>query len=270
MKLRFVALSMALGLCPTLVWASPVNMERIASKPDTPGWSASLDFKGGLREGNIKRRDVSFGGGVQHRTFHPDLDTTRPAFFRDRWLLSSNITLARLNDKDITDNGFMHARYTRMVLPRLGPEVFIQAQYNAFTNLRARMLTGGGARFDLVHRNLVGIWGGTGYMVEYEINAVEAGDPHPSETVNHRWTSYLSTRFNVIDDQLLFGTTTYVQPRFDDFTDLRVQVGAQLEARVGPVFSLGADFEVRHDSRPPRGIAQTDITLSSYLRFRFG
>jgi putative salt-induced outer membrane protein YdiY len=157
-----------------------------------------------------------------------------------------------------------------MVVRRAGPEVFVQAQYNAFTNLRSRMLTGAGGRFDFIHRNLLGVWGGTGYMIEYEVNAVEPSDPHPSETFNHRWTSYLSTRFNLIGDQLQFGSTTYVQPRFDDYSDIRLQMGAQLEAKVGPVFALGADFEVRYDSRPPRGIADTDITLSSYLRFRFG
>lgn len=277
------AVGLSLGLCPALAWGSPVNMERIASKPNAPGWSASLDFKGGLKEGNVVKRELGFGGGVQHRTFHPYLDTTRPAFFRDRWMLSSNLSLVKFSGRDVTDNGFMHARYTRMIIPRLGAEVFVQSQYNAFTNLRSRMLTGGGARVDIVHRNLFGLWGGTGYMGEYEVNAIEGctpsddddcstftPDPHPSETFNHRWTSYLSMRLDLFDEQLLLGSTTYVQPRFDDFADIRINTGIQVEAKVGSVFSLGSDFEVRYDSRPPGGVVDTDISLSGFLRFRFG
>jgi len=262
-------------------------MERIASDKYTPGWSANADFKGGLKEGNVVKREVSFGGGVQYRTFHPRKDLTRPGFIRDRWLLSSTLALVTFNDKPITDNGFMHVRYTRMMLPRLGAEVFVQSQYNAFTNLRARMLTGGGARVVAVHRNRVGLWGGTGYMVEYEVNAIEGctdadpddmvddcqsfvPDPHPRETFNHRWTSYMSFRLDVLEDQLKLGASTYVQPRFDDFGDIRLQMGVQLEGKVAPIFSLGADLEVRYDSRPPRTVKNTDTVLSGFMRFRFG
>lgn len=283
MQVRQLPVAVLLGLWPTVAWANPVNMERIATTSDAPGWSASLDLSGGLKEGNVVKREVKFGGGVQHRTFHPHVDTTRPAFFRERWMLSSNLALVKFSGRDVTDNGFMHVRYTRMILPRVGPEVFVQSQYNAFTNLRSRLLSGGGARFDVVHRNLFGLWGGTGYMGEYEVNAIEGCTPsddddcsafipdsHPSSTFNHRWTSYVSMRLDVLDEQLLLSSTTYVQPRFDDVSDVRINTGFQLEAKVGSVFSLGSDFEVRYDSRPPRTVKGTDISLRGFLRFRFG
>lgn len=283
MLLRQVSVALVLGLWPTLAWANPVNMERIATTSDTRGWSASLDLSGGVKEGNVVKREVSFGGGVQHRTFHPHLDTTRPAFFRDRWILSSNLALVKFSGRKVTDNGFMHIRYTRMFVRRVGAETFLQSQYNEFTNLRSRLLAGGGARFDVVHRNLFGLWGGTGYMGEYEVNAIEGctpsddddcseftPDPHPAEVINHRWTSYVSMRLDLLDERLLLSSTTYVQPRFDDVTDIRINTGFQLEAKVGSVFSLGSDFEVRYDSRPPRTVIKTDISFSGFLRFRFG
>lgn len=262
---------------------NPVNMERIATKSNAPGWSASLDLSGGVKEGNVVKREINFGGGVQYRTFHPRVDTTVPAFFRDRWMLSSNVSLVKFSGDNVTDNGFMHVRYTRMIVPRVGPEVFVQSQYNAFNNLRSRLLAGGGARVDVVHRNLFGLWGGTGYMGEYEVNTIEGctpvdeddcstftPDPHPSETFNHRWTSYVSMRLDVLDEQLLLSSTTYLQPRLDDFTDIRINTGFQLEAKLGAVFSLGSDFEVRYDARPPRPVLKTDISFSGFLRFRFG
>ncbi len=270
MKLRAVALALSLWLIPDAATANPVNMERIATSADVKGWSASLDFRGSLREGNVVRRDLGFGGAVQYRTFFPLRDTTAPAYFRNRWLLSSNLAFSTVSGDEITHNGFMHTRYTRMFIPRVGGEVFVQAQYNAFTNLRSRMLSGAGGRVEIVHRNMVRMWGGTGYMAEFETNTVELGEPHPAQTLNHRWTSYLSFQFDGLDGQLGFGNTVYVQPRLDDFTDLRIQLGTQLEARVGSVFALGADFDLFYDSRPPRGVRDTDIALTSYFRFRFG
>lgn len=285
MKVRVAALG--LWLVPAVAWASPVNMERIASTTEKRGWSANADLGGGVKEGNVVKRDLKFAGGVQYRTFHPHVDTTRPPFMRDRWLLSSNLALVTFNGNPIADNGFMHVRYTRMFIPRVGAEVFVQSQYNAFTNLRSRMLTGGGARWEAIHRNMFRLWAGSGYMVEYEFNAIEGcsdadpddgvddcvdftPDPHPGETVNHRWTNYLSMQFDALDGQLLFGSTTFVQPRFDDFTDIRINTGIQFEGKVTTLFSLGTDLEVRYDSRPPRTVEQTDIVFSGFMRFRFG
>ncbi len=271
MHARVAAIALALGLVPSMAWASPVNMERIASTADQRGWSANADLSGGVKEGNVVKREVKFAGGVQFRTFHPYSDTKRPPFLRDRWLLASNLALVTFGGREITDNGFMHVRYTRMLVPPVGAEVFVQSQYNAFTNLRARMLTGSGLRLVGIHRNLFGLWGGSGYMVEYEVNSIEsATDPHPNETVNHRWTSYLSMQLDVLDGKLAFGNTTFVQPRFDDFGDIRINTGVQFEGRVTTIFSLGTDLEVRYDSRPPQTVKNTDINFSGFMRFRFG
>ena len=269
MQLRVVAIGLGLGIWPTVASASPVDMERIATN-DKKGWSATADLTGGVKQGNVVKREINFGGGVQYRTFHPVVDTRRPPYMKDRWLLSSNLSLVTFNGAPITDNGFMHVRYTRMVVPRVGPEVFIQSQYNAFTNLRARLLTGTGGRFLIVHRNEFGMWWGSGYMLEYEVNTIVEPDPHPRDTFNHRWTNYLSLQADVLDDQLKLGSTTYVQPRFDDFRDVRILTGFQLEGSIVPMFSLGMDFQVAYDSRPPRTVENTDINFSGFARFRFG
>jgi len=271
MQLRAAALAAGLWLVPALSWANPVNMERIASDDDTSGWSATADLRGGVKQGNVVKREANVGGGVQYRTFHPTLDTRRPPFLRNRWLLTTNLSLVSFGGDRVTDNGFMHTRYTRMFIPRLGAEVYLQAQYNRFTNLRSRLLTGGGARFVLVHRNPFGLWGGSGYMGEYEVNAIDVvDDSHPQETFNHRWASYLALRLDVVEDALELANTTYVQPRFDDFTDIRVLTSTQLEGAVTPTFSMGIDFDVAYDSRPPRTVKNTDLSFSGFVRFRFG
>ncbi|MEM6291304.1 MAG: DUF481 domain-containing protein [Myxococcota bacterium] len=267
-KLLAGGVVMACGL-PASAMASPVNTERMASAVDTEGWSATLDAKGGYRDGNVDKINASFSGGLQYETFHPSAEGA-PNFLRDRWLLATNVVFVNFNGNDVTDSGFMHTRYTRMVRPRIGAETFLQAQYNAFTRLRSRMLYGLGARVDAVHRPAFRLWGGSGYMLEYEINATADGDPHPAETFNHRWTSYVTAEGSLVDGQLRLRNTAYVQPRLDDFGDLRLLDSAQIEAAVGKVFALGIDFELQFDSRPPAGIARRDVQLGSYLRLRFG
>lgn len=272
MTARCALVSSLLFITPALAWANPVNTERLGATNDRKGWNASLDGSAAVRAGNVDRIDLGFGGGVQYRTFfaQPSKREDTPRYLHDRWLLSSNLALARVNGEDVVDSGFMHSRYTRMLIPRVGVEVYLQSQYNAFTRLRARMLSGTGARFEITHRRWLSMWGGTGYMAEYEVNETVDNDPHPAETFNHRWANYFAMQSQLIEGQLLLRNTTYVQPRFDDFADVRVLNGSQIEAAVGKVFALGIDVELQYDSRPPREIEPLDLRLSSYIRFRFG
>jgi hypothetical protein len=69
----------------------------------------------------------------------------------------------------------------------------------------------------------------------------------------------------VEDRALVLRSTTFVQPRFDDPSDVRILEGVQLEGRIER-FALGLDAEVQWDSRPPLGVYQLDLVVASYLR----
>src|SRR5690606_20183156 len=139
---------------------------------------------------------------------------------------------------------------------------------NEFTRLSRRLLLGGGLRVDPVNRRRLQIWLGKGYMTEFERNNVLDIDPHPAEVINHRWTSYGVPQARLWDAAVVARSTTYAQPRFDDFTDIRVLESFQLEARAVPVLALGLELEVQYDSRPPlaSGVAPLDVLLTSYVR----
>ncbi len=259
------------------VHANPVNAEKMRGDADEPGWLASLDARFALARGNVDRLDLGYGGLLQYQTMYPDGVGFRgrppPAgvepFFRDRYLLLTDGAFTRVSDDNVTNRGFAHARYTRMFIPRLGLDVFVQEQFNEFTRLKARIVGGGGARADVIHRRLVQSWLGSGYMAEYELNDTVVGDPHPARVVNHRWTSYGVLQVELLAETLVFRNTAYAQPRFDDFTDVRVLDNAQIEARLADgAFAFGIDFGVQFDSRPPQEVVRTDLSLGSYLRLR--
>lgn len=258
--------------------ASPVNAERLRSDPGTDGWSGSLDVRAALARGNVERLDLGYGGGVQYLTHHPagvgfgsrPTPVGAPPFFRDRWTLLVNGAFGQVADNTIVNRGFAHTRYTRMWIPRLGSDLFVQGQYDQITRLRSRVVGGVGLRVDAVHRRVIQIWAGTAYMPEYEVNDTVEGDPHPERVVNHRWTSYGSIQLVLFPEgQLMVRNTAYVQPRFDAFDDVRVLENLQLEAAVTPVLALGADFLLQYDSDPPQEVVPLDMTLGSYLRLRF-
>lgn len=261
---------------PSAAGANPVNAEKLLSDPSQGGFGGSFNANVALSTGNVDRLSLGAGGGLQYWTLHPEgvgygrrpVPEGAARFFKDRWVLIANGQLVRVSLAEVVNSGFAHMRYTRMWLPRLGSDVFTQAQYNEFTRLSRRLLVGAGLRVDPVNRRRLQIWLGTGYMTEFERNRVEAGDPHPAQVVNHRWTSYGVVQAKLWDAALVARSTTYAQPRLDDFTDIRVLQSLQLEARAGPVLALGLELEAQYDSRPPvfSGVEPLDVLLTSYVR----
>lgn len=268
-----------LGLVlPGLALGSPINAEKLLDDPHGGGWSGSLQSSFALSRGNIDRLDFSAGGGIQYWTLHPAGAGYRGGrapvgalpFFKDRWVLVANGAFVRFSLREVVNYGFAHMRYTRMWLPRLGSDVFAQAQYNELMLLRNRSLAGLGMRVDPVNRRVLQIWAGSGYMAERERNDTIPGDPHPARVVNHRWTSYGVVQLRLANAAIVARNTLYAQPRIDDFGDFRILESVQLEARATPVLAFGVEFEAQYDSRPPLTVQRTDLHVGSYLRVGVG
>ncbi len=265
--------SMLLGLARPAE-ANPVDAERVPSP--APGWSGAIDGRAAVSAGNVDQVDLGGAGEVSWQRLYPeaaDGGPSRapgaPAFMRSRWTLVGDGNLISLGERRFVQRAFVHARFTHMVIPRLGVDGFAQAQANAFTRLQLRVVAGAGGRVVAVNRDRLQIWAGLAYMPEYERNDTLPGDPHPAETINHRASAYASWQLRPFaQGSLTLRSTTYAQPRLDDASDLRILQHVQLEASAAPRLSIGFDVQVAHDTRPPRGVSPTDLTLRSVLRLR--
>ncbi len=263
-------------MLPAVAWGNPVNAEKLLNDPQNGGFGGSFRTDFAASSGNVQRLSVGASGGLQYWTMYPEGSGYRgrpapegaPRFFKNRWVLLANAAFVRFRLAEVVSNGFTHMRYTRMWIPRLGSEVFTQAQYNEFTHLNLRLVAGTGLRVDPIRKRRVQVWAGTGYMVEYERNRVAAADPHPAELVNHRWTSYGVLQLMLHDSAIVARATTYAQPLLTDFSDIRVLESIQLEARALPVVSLGIELDAQYDSRPPlvSGVLPLDLMVTSYVR----
>ena len=247
--------------------ASPVDAERPVAPTD--GWSGSVDGRAALSAGNVDRVDLGGAAAVHWQSFFdPRPDDPLP-FLRSRWTSLADGALATLGDRRFVQRSFAHTRFTHMPHRRIGIDGFAQVQADAFTRLRLRIITGVGGRVVAVHRRAFQLWGGLAYMPEYERNDTLPGDPHPARTVNHRGTSYASFLLRPFSEgSLALRSTLYAQPRLDDPSDLRLLHHVRLEASAAPRLTIGFETQVVHDTRPPRGVAPTDLTVRSVLRLR--
>ncbi len=277
MHLRNVVCTCAFAcavLTPAAAAANPVNAEALRPKAAQEGFSGGADLSFAMRSGNVNLLNVAGGGIVQYQVHRPrsdweDIPDDQPPLIAHTAFIIGNYRFAQRVDDPIVNQGFLHARWTAMWFPRLGTEVFGQYGFNEFLLLQARALGGVGVRLDMIQTPDIKIWGGTGYMLEYNRITVAEGASDAPEDLQNRWTNYISARATVFEGRLLLQNTLYVQPRLTDFEDLRLLEVFEALAPIHERFAIGVDFSLLYDGRPPTGVEATDITLSTTLKFSF-
>ena len=170
--------------------------------------------------------------------------------------------LSRNDGRGTSEDLTAHLRHNYRIQHWISTLTFGQYQRNPFQALRARVLLGGGFRFDLVstekRRVAIGISG----MFESE----ELTDASTSETV--RLSTFLDFTRD-LKQYLRFSIVGWFQPDLGDFADTRASAIADLDVDlVGPlVLVTGAVF--KYDSRPPDGIEKIDWSLRTGLKLSF-
>ena len=265
-------------LLTVLAMSSPalaqVNAESLRPNPLRASWSGGVEGSFALSRGNIELLDIGGGGRVQYQTLHPlpasqeGVSAPLP-YIAQRVFLTGSARFAERAQNAFINQAFVHVRWTGMWHERVGTDVFAQYQFNEFLRLRARAVAGTGVRVEIVHAPGFMMWGGSGYMFEYNLISVLPGAADPPETFEHRWTNYLTMRLALLANRLLLQNTLYYQPRFDDFTDFRVLEEFEALSKVTELLALGATLSVLHDSAPPTGVKETDLRLISTLRLSF-
>lgn len=158
-----------------------------------------------------------------------------------------------------SNQGLLHLRRTYRTDRTIAPEFFLQTNYDKSRSLSFRGLAGVGARVTLVTRPTWHLVTATAYMFEREVLDLPRTALHPERTSSHRWSSYISTRV-ATDPRLAFVATAYVQPRFDDFSDVRVLTDARMALELSGRVSVTMTFNARYDSEPPDDVDSLDVT----------
>lgn len=246
---------LALGLIRREAMAQ-VNVERLRTEVGKASTLVSLEGAFTGRTGNVDNVVVGAVASAASR------------LWRHRFFGSASADYARFNHETKVSKSFIHLRYNYDVSQSVAAEAYVQQQQDKFQRLLLRELAGLGPRYVLADEDELRLAVGTAYMLEYERINVPQGAPDARATLNHRWSSYLSSVWK-LDERVRLLATVYVQPRLDDFGDVRVLIEAAATSDLNKRLGLKVSAMVRHDSQPPTSVLRTDVEVKNSLVVKF-
>lgn len=269
-----LALLVTLGLGLPLESRATVNTEAIRGLAPSDGWSGFTEGSLLLKTGNEDLWQTGLGLRLQHATFFEHraeqpsdgqaASSDPPRWLRQSWLVVGQLNIGKKGGESFLNNGFTHARWTRMWVPSAGTELFTQHQFNKFLRLDTRFLVGSNARLILLNGSSTFLAAGTGYMLEFE----SLNGENTASDLFHRWNNYLSFKTS-IGEAAQLSSTFYFQPRFDALADFRALSENELEVKLVGNLSLATVLKLAHDNRPPSSVGRQDAEVLQKLRYSF-
>jgi hypothetical protein len=251
-----LALSLACGLLARPANAQ-INAETLRRSLDHDGVSGALEGSLTGRTGNTE--GIVAGGTVQLAF------VSQP----HSGFLYARGDYVHLGGATQVARSFVHVRGNEQLAPWLYWELFGQMQQDEFLRLRLRSLAGTGPRVRLFADAEWSLYVGSAYMIEREEVSAGSSDgvgEGRSATTAHRWSNYLALSYKA-SDLVTLTSTTYVQPRLDDFGDLRSLEEASLVINVSKRIATKLGCTLRYDRRPPTGVKPTDVEVRNSLAF---
>ncbi|WP_086001011.1 DUF481 domain-containing protein [Plesiocystis pacifica] len=267
---------------PSQAAAGPVDTNK-GGAPPREGLSVNASASVNLSGGNVNRSQLALAGNLHWQDFHapsPSAGPDHPArvlgpqlpWPRQQFQLEGSSALMTNEGFRVRNSAFAFGRWRRMWHRRVGTTAFGQIEYDERRSLRRRSLLGAGGSVTLSNRLRLRAFTSASYIVEFERNTITVpDDPHPEAPINHRLSAVLVVTASLVgDDALRLRSATFVQPRFDDPSDLRTLQSMQLEGQILRNFAMGLDASLEWDNQPPMGVVPFDWAVSSYVRVSLG
>lgn len=233
--------------------AQVVNIENKRIYDDTSGWSGSVD--GGFSA--VQNGPTLYSANLRPRAQYK----TRKHYY----LLLSDLSYTASSKVVYANSGMSHFRYAyRLFNSPWKWESYAQTQYNQLLDQKIRSLVGTGIRWKMVDTNNIRFFIGTSTFYEYEVLQTE-------RTINKgfRWSNYLSW-FIATKSGFTFSATTYAQPLWRNFNDIRVAGQYSLGFRVTKRLDVKLEYNIYYDSRPPVDVRKTVFSTSAGFHLKLG
>lgn len=254
-RYAFIA-SFVVALLSSRAAFAQVNAERFRDPKSQPGVGGAVEGSIVVDTGNTQGINAGAAGVL-------------------RWLDDPHLVLlfakgeySRFNNETNVSRALAHLRYNYRLASWLWGEAFVQTQRDGFQRLLRRDVFGTGPRFGLLQLPTFRVYLGTAYMFEREDIAVEVGTPDSPTTRANRWSNYLSVLW-LFDERFSITGTSYIQPRFDRFSDYRWLSEAGLVVNIWRGFSTKLDVSIRYDSEPPTNVKRLDTEIKNAFEWKF-
>jgi len=156
---------------------------------------------------------------------------------------------------------FAHVRWKRELNGSLSSFVFGQVDHNEFRSLLMRDLIGAGLEARIWRTETTEAALATAAMAELEW-ALEADEP---EDLAWRSSTYITLAW-APSDQLSLGSTTFIQPLFTDFNDIRAFQQLDLKLKLTEHLSWSSTWKMELDTRPAEdNVESLDSSIKSGL-----
>jgi hypothetical protein len=245
-----IALTLAALGRTTPAVAQIANVQSLITK-DKPGWTLQLDGSLDFRSWNSQQTVV--GASAIGRYVHAN----------HLVLLVARGELVKEQAVPIRERHLEHARYRYSFSHNpLDLEVFAQHSTDVFRRLDNRVLFGGGPRVRILDSSPLTLALGVTPMAEWE--RIGDGDPADAGLVRlrGRLSCYVMMGLDV-GEWLVLRHSVYLQPRLDDWGDLRILNEFEGTVRLNKTFALKWTLVGMQDPRAPRAIVPIDTTIKS-------
>lgn len=233
-----------------------VNIEKLRGEPPEGELIGNFALLFSTRSGNV---DITqFNGNL------------RMDYVAKKWKTFAIVRGAYgwLSGEPFSNEGLAHLRFIYRARGWINPETYGQVDYDEARKLDFRSIAGLGVRFNLVDKESLKLSWGTSYMYEYERFNLEPEDLHSEKETSHRWSNYLSLKIPISEKSAIVWSA-YIQPRFDNFEDLKTLSEGGIETQLTGVLTLTFLGRLRYDSAPPDGVVKRDTFVMTGIGIQF-
>lgn len=164
----------------------------------------------------------------------------------------------QINKKNYDSATLAHLRLNFLFDKDPSLETFIQYSKNPFRRFNKRELIGLGARFNLENNLKAGI----GVMNEDEEDLSGITD----NTL--RLSSYFHSEF-LIDENIIFDLSGFLQPSLNSFKDYKATLIGQFDFHINESFKISLQYNTFYDSKPPSEAVKKEEGFATVFSYNF-
>lgn len=230
-----------------------INVETLRRKIDSAKWTGSVSLDVNLVKNKNNIIKIATKADIQYNNK------------KELWLFINDLKFEKAAGESFVNKGTQHLRYNHRVTETIKMEGFLQAQYDAISEIDFRGLIGAGPRFKLTSNNDYRFYLGVLIMYEYEKDSdIEADRIHK----DMRGSTYLSFSLYPIESLGII-STSYYQPRLDLFKDYRLSSTTSILFRIWNNLAFKISFVYNFDAYPVVTIPKSQYELTNGLLFTF-
>jgi hypothetical protein len=233
--------------------AQVINVETLRKKTDSAKWTGSVSLDASLIKNKNSIFKIANTADVQYNNK------------KELWLFVNDLKFEKAAGESFVNKGTQHLRYNHSVTEAIKMEGFVQAQYDAISEIDFRALIGAGPRFKLSSNEDYRFYLGTLIMYEYE-QASEVEDNKIHKDI--RGSAYFS--FSMYPTETIgIISTSYYQPRLDAIKDFRLSSTTSLLFKIWENLAFKTTFIYNFDAHPVITIPKAQYELTNGLLFTF-